>query len=64
LEHRPILVGALSDRGVVAACSYETRGFGVLPAHAYENGQGTLPQRPYCHKKGNAGKLQASIPIS
>lgn len=33
LDHRllkkPILVGGTSDRGVVAACSYETRGYGV-----------------------------------
>ena len=29
LLHRPLLVGGISDRGVVAACSYETRAFGV-----------------------------------
>ena len=29
LEKRPLLVGGISDRGVVAACSYETRAFGV-----------------------------------
>ncbi len=29
LTNRPILVGGTSDRGVVAACSYETRGYGV-----------------------------------
>lgn len=29
LQHRPLLVGGISDRGVVAACSYETRSFGV-----------------------------------
>ncbi|WP_034889713.1 DNA polymerase IV [Gillisia sp. Hel_I_29] len=29
LQHRPLLVGGTSDRGVVAACSYETRAFGV-----------------------------------
>ncbi len=29
LKNKPILVGGLSDRGVVAACSYETRGYGV-----------------------------------
>ena len=29
LKDRPLLVGGLGDRGVVAACSYETRRFGV-----------------------------------
>ncbi|QXP58387.1 DNA polymerase IV [Olleya sp. HaHaR_3_96] len=29
LQNRPLLVGGTGDRGVVAACSYETRGFGV-----------------------------------
>ncbi|NKI25487.1 DNA polymerase IV [Arenibacter sp. 6A1] len=29
LLKRPLLVGGLSDRGVVAACSYETRKFGI-----------------------------------
>lgn len=29
LNNKPILVGGTSDRGVVSACSYETRSFGV-----------------------------------
>lgn len=29
LQKRPLLVGGTGDRGVVAACSYETRAFGV-----------------------------------
>lgn len=29
LNNKPLLVGGISDRGVVAACSYETRGYGV-----------------------------------
>src|SRR5690606_41099849 len=29
LAGRPILVGGIGDRGVVSACSYETRQFGI-----------------------------------
>ncbi|TXK36851.1 DNA polymerase IV [Pontibacter qinzhouensis] len=29
LNNKPIIIGGLSDRGVVASCSYETRYFGV-----------------------------------
>ena len=32
LNHKPVIVGGHSDRGVVTACSYETRLFGVRSA--------------------------------
>lgn len=32
LNNRPVLIGGISDRGVVAACSYEARRFGVHSA--------------------------------
>jgi len=32
LKNRPLIIGGKSDRGVVAACSYETRRFGVHSA--------------------------------
>lgn len=53
LKNKPILVGGLSDRGVVAACSYETRGFGV------HSGMPMKMARELCPGaiaiKGNAG---------
>ncbi len=32
LEKRPVLIGGVTDRGVVASCSYEARAFGVHSA--------------------------------
>ncbi len=32
LNHKPVIIGSLSDRGVVASCSYEARQFGVHSA--------------------------------
>ena len=32
LKNRPILIGGISDRGVVASCSYEARKFGIHSA--------------------------------
>lgn len=29
LQHKPLIVGGIGDRGVVSACSYETRKYGV-----------------------------------
>ena len=32
LKGRPVIIGGLSDRGVVASCSYEARKYGVHSA--------------------------------
>ena len=32
LQGKPVIIGGMSDRGVVASCSYEARRFGVSSA--------------------------------
>lgn len=53
LNARPLIVGGLGDRGVVAACSYETRKFGV------HSGMSMKLARQFCPQalviKGDAG---------
>jgi len=53
LLHKPILVGGLSDRGVVAACSYETRGYGVHSGMPMKMAKELCPEAIAI--KGNAG---------
>lgn len=53
LMGKPILVGGLSDRGVVAACSYETRGFGVHSGMPMKMAKELCPDA--IRIKGNAG---------
>jgi len=53
LQGRPILVGGVSDRGVVAACSYETRNFGVHSGMPMKMAKQLCPQAVVI--KGNAG---------
>ncbi len=52
LNHRPILIGGTSDRGVVASCSYEARSFGI------HSGMPMRMARELCNEaiiiKGNA----------
>ena len=53
LVGKPILVGGLSDRGVVAACSYETRGFGIHSGMPMKMAKELCPEA--IRIKGNAG---------
>lgn len=53
LRQRPILVGGLSDRGVVAACSYETRGYGVHSGMPMRMARELCPEAVVI--RGNAG---------
>ncbi len=53
LKHKPILVGGLSDRGVVAACSYETRGYGVHSGMPMRMARDLCPDAVII--RGNAG---------
>ncbi len=53
LKNKPLLVGGLSDRGVVAACSYETRGFGVHSGMPMKMAKELCPEAIAI--KGNAG---------
>ncbi len=53
LKNKPLLVGGTSDRGVVAACSYETRGFGVHSGMPMKMARELCPEAVVI--RGNAG---------
>lgn len=53
LREKPLLVGGTSDRGVVAACSYETRGFGVHSGMPMKMARELCPEAVVI--RGNAG---------
>lgn len=53
LKFRPLLVGGTGDRGVVAACSYETRRFGVHSGMSMKVARKLCPEAVVI--RGNAG---------
>lgn len=53
LQNRPLLVGGTGDRGVVAACSYETRLYGVHSGMSMKVARRLCPQAVII--KGNSG---------
>ncbi|MCX7548147.1 DNA polymerase IV [Xanthomarina sp. F1114] len=53
LKNRPLMVGGVGDRGVVAACSYETRIFGVHSGMSMKVARRLCPEAVVI--KGNAG---------
>lgn len=53
LRNKPLLVGGVSDRGVVAACSYEPRGFGVHSGMPMKMARELCPEAVVI--RGNAG---------
>lgn len=53
LEKRPLLVGGNGDRGVVAACSYETRRFGIHSGMSMKIARQLCPEAVVI--RGNSG---------
>ncbi len=53
LKGRPLLVGGTSNRGVVAACSYETRGYGIHSGMPMKMARELCPEAVVI--RGNAG---------
>jgi len=53
LKNKPLLVGGVSDRGVVAACSYETRGYGIHSGMPMKMARELCPEARVI--RGNAG---------
>lgn len=59
LENKPILVGGTGDRGVVAACSYETRQFGVHSGMPMKMARMLCPEATVIRGNGEAYSKQS-----
>ena len=54
LNNRPVLVGGVSDRGVVASCSYEARNYGIYSGMAMKIARRLCPEAAVV--RGDSGK--------
>jgi DNA polymerase-4 len=54
LNNKPVLVGGVSDRGVVASCSYEARSFGIYSGMSMKIARRLCPEAFVV--KGDSGK--------
>lgn len=54
LNNKPVLVGGVSDRGVVASCSYEARTFGIYSGMSMKIARRLCPEAAVV--KGDSGK--------
>ncbi len=72
LQNRPLLVGGTSDRGVVAACSYETRAFGVHSGMSMKLARQLCPEATVIrgdagtytvHSKNVTDIIKADVPL-
>src|SRR5579862_5618754 len=56
LQKRPVLVGGVTDRGVVASCSYEARSFGIYSGMSMKIARRLCPQAAVV--RGDSGKYR------
>ncbi|MEC7949822.1 MAG: DNA polymerase IV, partial [Bacteroidota bacterium] len=61
LEGRPILIGGTGDRGVVASCSYEARGFGVHSGMSMKMARAMCPEAVVIRGNSMAYSKQSEI---